>query len=367
MAAGRIVLFGATGYTGRLTAHAMVARGARPVLAGRSPERLADLARDLGGLETATADVHQPHTLRALVKRGDVLVTTVGPFTRWGDAAVDAAVGAGATYLDAAGEAGFLRRVFEHHSPRARRAGIPLLTGFGWESIPGNVAAELALREAGEDAARVDLGTFMTGDTRGWTSGGTRASLAGAVLEPGFVWRNGIQTERGAARVRSFELDGRRRPALSAAFSEHFTLPRRHPQLREVNTYLGWFGPATRALQALSVVGAGARRVPGFEAAIAALVRRFAQGSTGGPDARTRARTVWWVVAVAYDSEGRELAHVHLAAGNGYEFTGRMLAWGASRAAAGLDCVGAVGPAEAFGLAALESGCAEAGLHRLPE
>jgi hypothetical protein len=73
---------------------------------------------------------------------------------------------------------------------------------------------------------------------------------------------------------------------------------------------------------------------------------------------------VWQVVAIAMDSEGRELATVHLAAGNGYEFTGRILAWGASRAAAGLDCAGAVGPVEAFGLSELEAGCDEAGLRR---
>jgi short subunit dehydrogenase-like uncharacterized protein len=53
----RIVVFGATGYTGRKTAEALVARGERPVLAGRSADRLADLAERLGGLETAVADV----------------------------------------------------------------------------------------------------------------------------------------------------------------------------------------------------------------------------------------------------------------------------------------------------------------------
>jgi hypothetical protein len=158
-------------------------------------------------------------------------------------------------------------------------------------------------------------------------------------------------------------VDGRRRPALSAAFSEHFTLPRRHPQLREVNTYLGWFGRASRALQGLSVVGAAARRIPGAETAVAAAARRFARGSTGGPDAQTRARTIWHLVALAYDAAGRQLGDVHLVAGNGYDFTARILAWGASRAAA-LDCAGAVGPAEAFGLSTLGAGCTEAGLRR---
>jgi short subunit dehydrogenase-like uncharacterized protein len=80
---GRTVLFGATGYTGRLTAEAMVARGERPVIAGRSPERLAELAVGLGGLESRVADVTRPETVRGLVEPGDVVVTTVGPFARW--------------------------------------------------------------------------------------------------------------------------------------------------------------------------------------------------------------------------------------------------------------------------------------------
>ena len=119
---GRIVLFGATGYTGRLTAEALVARGDRPVLAGRSAERLARAGRaELGGLETAVADVADPASVRALVEPGDVIVATVGPFARWGDPAVEAAIDAGACYLDSTGEPAFIRRVFERFGP-ARRA-----------------------------------------------------------------------------------------------------------------------------------------------------------------------------------------------------------------------------------------------------
>src|SRR5256714_7157332 len=107
--AGRIVLFGATGYTGRLTADAMVARGVRPVLSARNVERLRELGDELGGLEIAVADVSRPESVRDLVERGDVLVTTVGPFARWGDAAAEAAISAGAPYLDPAGGPTFLR------------------------------------------------------------------------------------------------------------------------------------------------------------------------------------------------------------------------------------------------------------------
>ncbi|MGH2782371.1 MAG: NAD(P)H-binding protein, partial [Thermoleophilaceae bacterium] len=89
---GRTVLFGATGYTGRLVAEAMLERGMRPVLAARGREGLEALAAELGGgLETAVADVSDPTSVRSLVERGDVLVTTVGPFARWGGPAAAAA------------------------------------------------------------------------------------------------------------------------------------------------------------------------------------------------------------------------------------------------------------------------------------
>src|SRR4051794_41117699 len=111
--AARIVLFGATGYTGRLIAERLVAQGARPVLAGRSRERLEALATRLGGLEVAHADALRRNSVFALVSTGDVLVSTVGPFAKWGDTAVRAAIAARCTYLDTTGEPVFIRRVFE--------------------------------------------------------------------------------------------------------------------------------------------------------------------------------------------------------------------------------------------------------------
>src|SRR3954469_23222982 len=132
-----IVLFGATGYTGDLTARALVARGQRPVLAARNPERVVALAAELGGLETGVADVSQRASIRALLKPGDVLISTVGPFSRWGEAAVTAAVDAGAHYLDSTGEPPFIREVFERHGPAAAKAGPRLVTGFGQEWGPG--------------------------------------------------------------------------------------------------------------------------------------------------------------------------------------------------------------------------------------
>lgn len=66
--AGRILLFGATGYMGELTAQALADHGVRPVLAARNARRLEALATRLGGLDTAVADVGRPDTVRALVE-----------------------------------------------------------------------------------------------------------------------------------------------------------------------------------------------------------------------------------------------------------------------------------------------------------
>src|SRR5919202_4458224 len=77
--ASRIVVLGATGHTGRLVSEALVALGERPVLAGRSPTRLTELADRLGGLETRVADTSSPGTVFGVVGDGDVLVSLVGP------------------------------------------------------------------------------------------------------------------------------------------------------------------------------------------------------------------------------------------------------------------------------------------------
>ena len=81
------------------------------------------MAGELGGLETAEADVADPASVSALVEEGDVLVTTVGPFARWGAPAAGAATTAGAHYLDSTGEPPFIREVFERYGPAAEKSG----------------------------------------------------------------------------------------------------------------------------------------------------------------------------------------------------------------------------------------------------
>ena len=363
--AGRIVLFGATGYTGELTARALAGIGERPVLAARDGARVRALAEELGGLDWEVADVARPDSVRALVERGDVLVSCVGPFQRWGAPAVEAAIDAGAHYLDSTGETPFIRRVFEDWGPRADAAGVALLTAMGYDWVPGNLAGALALADAGDKGVAVSIGYFIAGQAG--MSGGTRASAAGVFLEPSFAWRNGrIVTERGGARGRSFTIEGRALKALSAGSTEHFGLPQAFPALREVDVYLGWFGGATDVLRAGALGVALATKVPGVRSGLGAVIGRTVKGSTGGPDAEARAKSRSEIVAAATDARGAVLGRARLSGVNGYDFTAAMLAWGAHAAANGrLRAHGALGPVAAFGLEALREGVRSAGIERV--
>jgi short subunit dehydrogenase-like uncharacterized protein len=366
---GRIVLFGATGYTGELTARELAGRGERPVLAGRDEARVRALAAELGGLDWAVADVARPASVRALVERGDVLLSTVGPFARFGAPAVEAAIEAGASYLDSTGETPFIRAVFERWGPRAADAGVPLLTAMGFDWVPGNLAGGLALREAGEGAVAVDIGYYVTGGRTldpGALSGGTRASAAGVLLEPGYAFRGGrLVSERAGRRARTFRVGGRDLKAISAGTTEHFALPRSFPALRDVDVLLGVFGSLAEPMRAGSAALSAVTRVPGVRSVLGAAIGRFVKGSTGGPDAEARAGTGSFVVAEARAADGTVLATVGLDGGNVYDFTAGMLAWGAHALAAGRVAPrGALGPVEAFGLDALEEGARAAGLAR---
>ncbi|MDX6689611.1 MAG: hypothetical protein QOG15_1068 [Solirubrobacteraceae bacterium] len=364
--AGRIVLFGATGYTGELTARALVARGARPLLVARSRERVGALADELGGLDSAVADVARPRSIAKLVEAQDVLVTTVGPFARHGVPAVRAAISAGAHYIDSTGEPTFVRDIFERYGPEAASSGSGLLTAMGYDYVPGNLAAGLALRDAGERAVRVDVGYFAGAPTGGQISGGTRASAAGMFAEPAHGFHKGrLVTERAARRLHRFEVGGRTREAISIGATEQFALPRVYPQLREVGVYLGWFGPASRPLQVASAATELVTKLPFVSSAIGLASEKLVKGSSGGPDAATRAKARSRIIAVASDRDGLALGAVQLEGASPYDFTAGMLAWSAMRVAAGgLRGAGALGPIDAFGLDELERGVREAGIAR---
>lgn len=377
---GRVILFGATGYTGHLTAEALARRGVPDVvLAGRSGDRLRRLAETLieahsWDCEIAQADVNDPMSVADLVgSTDDILISTVGPFTRFGKPAVEAATSTGAVYIDSTGEPPFIRRVFEHYGARAQRTGASLLTAFGYDYIPGNLAGLLAIRAAKADGfvpSRIDVGYFVrtTGPTDRTVSGGTVASCLAILTEPGFAWRDGaIVTERPAAHVRTFTIDGKRLDALSLGGTEHYALPRIDPRISDVRVFLGWAGSRTRVVSTVGQVLEPLTRLPILPGLATGLAARVAPGSTGGPSATDRANATTVARAEAFLGD-RRVASVTVVGPSPYDLTADLLAWAADTARRGglgtgsSRRAGALGPADAFGADTFIAGCQSLGL-----
>ena len=243
------------------------------------------------------------------------------------------------------------------------------MPAMGFDYVPGALAGALALREAGPKAVRVDVGYFSLGDgQRRRQAAGTRESLVGATLNDNHAFRGGAVRTVPRPSGSGPSTWGKQRSAISVGGAEHYTLPPVHPTLAEVNVYIGWFGPLAKPLQAGTLAGTVALKLPGVRSVLQAAGERLVS-LAGAPEAGTTPGTLSWIAAVAYDAAGEPLAEVHLSGADAYDFTASFVAWAAQRAAGGNrpHAVGAAGPVEAFGLDALEEGCAQAGLRRLSE
>jgi saccharopine dehydrogenase (NAD+, L-glutamate forming) len=140
-----IVVFGATGFTGALTAEYLAVHAPdtlRWALAGRNREKLAAL-RDRLGVDVALldADVTDAGSLRRLAEASRVVITTVGPYIRYGEPLVAACAAAGADYVDLTGEPEFIDLMYLRHHATAERTGARLVHACGFDSIPHDLGA----------------------------------------------------------------------------------------------------------------------------------------------------------------------------------------------------------------------------------
>ena len=149
-----IVLYGATGFVGKLTAEYLAEAGgdARIALAGRSQDKLLAVRETLG--ETAqswpliTADASQPSTLNAMAARAQVVVTTVGPYNRYGLPLVAACAAAGTDYADLTGEPMFMRESIDLYHKQAIDTGARIVHACGFDSIPSDLSVYALYRRA---------------------------------------------------------------------------------------------------------------------------------------------------------------------------------------------------------------------------
>jgi short subunit dehydrogenase-like uncharacterized protein len=179
-----IVLYGATGFVGKLTAEYLARAGgdARIALAGRSTDRLLAIRETLGpsaqSWPVLVADASSPSTLDAMAAQTRVVVTTVGPYTRYGLPLVAACAAAGTDYADLTGEPPFVRDSIDLYHKQALDTGARIVHACGFDSIPSDLTVYALYRRAREDGAGELVGTdFVVRKFSGGFSGGTLASM----------------------------------------------------------------------------------------------------------------------------------------------------------------------------------------------
>lgn len=186
-----VVLFGATGFVGRLVAEYLAGHapaGVRIGLAGRSAQRLAEVRAGLGAPASAwpvlVADSADPESLTALAHAARVVVTTVGPYRQRGLGLVEACASAGTDYADLTGEVLFIRDSIDRCHDVAVSTGARVVHCCGFDSIPSDLGVLLLHQAASADGAGdLEDTTLVVTALRGGVSGGTLASMMGQLDE----------------------------------------------------------------------------------------------------------------------------------------------------------------------------------------
>ncbi|MGB3482835.1 MAG: saccharopine dehydrogenase NADP-binding domain-containing protein [Mycobacterium sp.] len=179
-----IVVYGATGFVGNLTAGYLAKAGgdARIALAGRSPEKLLAVRESLGpeaqSWPLITADASQPSTLNAMAARTRVVISTVGPYTKYGLPLVAACAAAGTDYADLTGETMFIRDSIDNYHKEAADTGARIVHSCGFDSVPSDLTVYALYKRAEADGAGELLDTsLVVRRFAGGVSGGTVASM----------------------------------------------------------------------------------------------------------------------------------------------------------------------------------------------
>ena len=175
-----IVVFGATGFTGKLTAQYLALHGGdklRWALAGRNASKLEQVRAELAALNPACADidllpadVEDADSLRAVAKATKVVITTVGPYIRYGEPLVAACADHGTDYVDLTGEPEFVDRMWLTYHEKAKETGARIVNACGFDSIPHDLGAYFTVQQLPDDVPLTVEGFVKAG---GEISGGT--------------------------------------------------------------------------------------------------------------------------------------------------------------------------------------------------
>jgi short subunit dehydrogenase-like uncharacterized protein len=341
-----LVLFGATGFTGGLTAEYLARHapeGCRWAVAGRNRAKLEALRERLGlpELPVLVADSADTDALAEVARSARVVVTTVGPYQRYGEPLVRACAEAGTDYVDLTGEPEFVDTMYTRYHARAVETGARMLHACGFDSVPHDLGVLFTVGELARAAGREELvvPVAVEGYVRvsGTFSGGTFASTLTAFSRP-------VQMGQAAKARRAVEERpvGRRVHGVAVgprwskdAHAWVVPMPAIDQQvvLRSAAA-LPLYGPDFRyghyaAVKRLPIALAGIAGVVGVAlgAQIPPLRRRLEQlrPSGAGPDEAQRARS-WFTVRFS-GTAGDQHIRTEVSGGDpGYGETAKMLA-----------------------------------------
>lgn len=316
-----IGLLGATGYTGRLVADELAHRNISHRRGGRNRSRL-DSLPETPNAETFEVDASNPAELDAFCDGLDVLITTVGPFAELGMPVVEGAVRTNTHYIDSTGEPDFMSDVYSKYAD----APVAVVPACGYDYLPGDCAAALAIRKLGNDSDPVDV--VVAYEVKNFRpSRGTARSTVGALAT-------------GASRLERLKVifpDGEK-DAVAVPLGEGLTIPRYVPNARVTTAMVtrpgvaaaaDFLGPAAGAFGAL-MRGAGP------------VLRRVTDRMDEGPDEETRKKARFRILAEARRGPAR--SGVLVEGSDVYQLTAVMLVEAALR----VQGQGALAPAQAL-------------------
>jgi short subunit dehydrogenase-like uncharacterized protein len=193
-----VVVYGATGYTGRLVAEYLALTyptGVRWAMAGRSLAKLEVVRAEMNvsaHVPLVTADAEAPGSLRAMCARTAVVITTVGPYQLYGSDLVAACVETGTAYVDLCGEPAWMRAMIDAHHDAARDSGARIVFSCGFDSIPFDLGVmtlqEAAMARLGRPVSRIKGRVrSMKGGFSGGTAASLKATMAAAAKKPSLI------------------------------------------------------------------------------------------------------------------------------------------------------------------------------------
>ncbi|HEX5910778.1 MAG TPA: saccharopine dehydrogenase NADP-binding domain-containing protein [Thermoleophilaceae bacterium] len=336
-----IVVFGATGFTGKLTAQYLAGalpEGASWALAGRNRAKLEAVAADLDGAvapELVEADVTDVASVSRVAESARVAITTVGPYLKHGDPLVAACAAAGTDYVDLTGEPEFVDRSYVRHHAAAEKSGARLVHACGFDSIPHDLGARFTVEQLPEGVPLKVEGFVRAGGT---FSGGTYHSALGQfararqMISAASERKKAEPTPTDGRRSRGIKGKPHREPAVNGWA---VPMPTIDPQIvvrsgRALERYgpdfsYGHYAAVKRlpfALGGMAGVGAlmGAAQIPPLRKQLEKL-----KSSGDGPSAEQRAKA-WFTVTFVGEGGGKKVTTRVKGGDPGYGETAKMLA-----------------------------------------